>query len=148
MLEARFQSILKDDLKLAGAVVFNVHGSEFQSSGWPDLIVFHGKLVGGCCGLELKIQGGKERTNQVIKLRKLQDRKFRGFFLRLWNDGDLTFEVQRHSDKKPRQVLQVRGWLQMSGKKGCRERGHILLSAVEEAWESEFGIINPELTGK
>lgn len=146
--EARFQGLVMRDLQLAGAIVFNVHGSAMQSSGWPDLLVFHGKLPGGCCGLELKMQGGAERTNQVVKLRKLSDRKFRCFFLRYWRDGDLTFEVQRHSDAKPRQVLQVSGWEasvqrhnQNPGQDenaARRERGHLLLDAVNEAWEHEF----------
>jgi len=150
--EARFQGVIKRDLELAGALVLNIHGGavsgiSYQGSGWPDLMVFHGSLPGGCCGLELKMQGGSERTNQVVKLRMLQDRRFRGFFLRYWKDGDLTFEVQRHVDDKTRQVLLVSGWessCKDSDVHGRRERGHLLLNAVNEAWEHEFGKVDAE----
>lgn len=146
--EARFQGLIKWDLELAGAMVFNVHGGavggiSYQGSGWPDLFVFHPRLVGGCAALELKIQGGAHRQNQEIKVRKLQDRRFRAFFLRLWRDGDLSFEVLRHADEKMRQILLVKGWMGSASERSKserRERGHVLIRAIEEAWEAEFGI--------
>lgn len=131
---------MKRDLELAGAIVFNVHGHAMQSSGWPDLLVFHRKLPGGCAGLELKMQGGAERTNQLVKIKKLNDRMFRCFIVRYWKDGDLTFEAVLKGE--PVQVLRISGWQESasSGNKAeRRERGHVILGAVNEAWDDAFG---------
>lgn len=128
--EARFQGIVIADLRASGALIFNVHGHAMQASGWADLQVYHRVWTGH---LELKMQAGKPRTNQVVRSRDLWRRGFPLFFLRFWNDGDVTIEVilPDHPDSKPRQVMILNDW-ESSGKTGNRARGQLLLKSLRE----------------
>lgn len=92
MRESRFQGILSARLKTAGALVLNVHGHEFQSSGWPDLIVFSRHWTGG---LELKVGVGKLSTLQKIMLKRLNEHGFPSFVLRHLGD-----EIQLETEEK------------------------------------------------
>jgi hypothetical protein len=132
--EAKFQALMKRDLEIAGAIVFNVcGGNSFQSAGWPDLLVFHGDLTKSSCGLELKMHGGATRTIQTVKGKALNARKYPAFVLRLLNNGDVQFE---NFEKEP--IWLLKGWRDMcpsSDLHGRRRRGHLLMRATNEAWQ-------------
>lgn len=91
MLESKFQKKIRDSLEGAGAMVFNVHGSEMQEPGWPDLQVYHPKWTGH---LELKVARRKMSERQRKKLRELQVRGTAAFCLRL--DDQFYFEDWQH----------------------------------------------------
>jgi len=133
--EAKFQSLIKRDLELAGADVFNIcGGNSFQEAGYPDLLVSHRSLIHRSCWLELKMHGGATRMIQTVKVRELLARGSPAFILRLLNNGDVMFE-----DADKHRIWQLTGWRDLvevwSNKAQRRERGHLLMEVINGAWK-------------
>jgi hypothetical protein len=86
--ESAFQQTLIRVLKDQGAVVFNVHGSMWQQSGWPDIQVYHPVWTGH---LELKVSA-QCSTIQKERIRKLRDVGTKAWVLRWKPNGALQIE--------------------------------------------------------
>lgn len=54
MLERKFSQAIVKQLRSEGSLVLNVTGSQYQGSGWPDLLVIHTQVK---CFVELKTSG-------------------------------------------------------------------------------------------
>lgn len=59
--EARLQRRIQELLKVRGAFVFKVHGSEFMMAGLPDLVAC---VRGQFIGFEVKMPGGNTSPRQ------------------------------------------------------------------------------------
>ncbi len=94
--ESTFQSTLMRQLQKEGALVFNMCGGGFQTSGIPDLYVAHMRWTGW---LELKVKG-KLSDPQKRVLSKLVHRRVPAFVMRKfhrlvaceWIDGEVFWE--------------------------------------------------------
>lgn len=66
--EARFQTVLVQNLRLLGAVVLVKVGNHLEGVGWPDLYVLHG---GENFWIELKVDGGKRSKVQLARMKSI-----------------------------------------------------------------------------
>lgn len=85
MRETKFQTQVKEALEEIGCLVFNVHGSLMQSTGWPDLWVGSPHWTGW---IELKSEnGGKPQGMQRVRIREMKRRSVPVWVLREVDEG-------------------------------------------------------------
>jgi hypothetical protein len=71
MKESVFEKRFKECLQRCDSLRLKIHGHLGQDSGWPDLYVAHLRWQGF---IELKVENGQPRTNQIVVIKSLRRR--------------------------------------------------------------------------
>jgi len=108
MKEKDFQAKIQSGLKIANAMVLNIHGHAMQAAGWPDLYVCHWRWKGW---IELKVGTRQATPLQRIKLRELSIRNERCCLLKLITDKVEVYAIMNKKDLEYCGVIPWEKWI-------------------------------------